>query len=126
MEKNVQQAGSNSFTGAKGEVRLITLDPGHFHAALVQKKMYDQVNPEVRVYALEEADLDQHLGRIEGYNTRKENPTAWKAVIYNGSDYFRKMLDEKQGNVVVLSGNNRIKSEYIKKIGRGWIQCACR
>jgi len=114
-KKNVQQAGSNSFTGAKGEVRLITLDPGHFHAALVQKKMYDQVNPEVRVYALEGADLTQHLGRIEGYNTRKENQTAWKEVIYNGSDYFQKMLDEKQGNVVVLSGNNRIKSEYIKK-----------
>jgi len=114
-KKNVQQAGSKSFTGAKGEVRLITLDPGHFHAALVQKKMYDQVNPEVRVYAPEGADLAQHLGRIDGYNTRKENPTAWKEVIYNGSDYFQKMLDEKQGNVVVLSGNNRIKSEYIKK-----------
>ncbi len=115
VKKNVQQAGTNSFSGAKGEVRLITLDPGHFHAALVQKKMYDQVNPEVRVYAPEGADLAQHLGRIEGYNTRKENPTAWNEVIYTGSDYFQKMLDEKQGNVVVLSGNNRIKSEYIKK-----------
>ena len=25
------------FTGAKGEMKLMTLDPGHFHAALVQK-----------------------------------------------------------------------------------------
>ena len=66
VKKNVQQTGSKSFTGAKGEVRLITLDPGHFHAALVQKKMYDQVNPEVRVYAPEGADLAQHLGRING------------------------------------------------------------
>jgi len=32
------------FTGAKGEVRLMTLDPGHFHAGLVQKTMYDQVS----------------------------------------------------------------------------------
>jgi hypothetical protein len=24
--------------------RFITLDPGHFHAALVQKKMYPQVD----------------------------------------------------------------------------------
>ena len=70
-KKNAQQAGSNSFTGAKGEVRLITLDPGHFHAALVQKKMYEQVNPDVRVYAPEGTDLKQHLGIIEGYNTRK-------------------------------------------------------
>src|SRR5210317_318192 len=27
----------SEFTGAPGEVKLITLDPGHFHAALVQK-----------------------------------------------------------------------------------------
>lgn len=114
-KKNIQQAGSMAFTGAKGEVRLITLDPGHFHAALVQKKMYEQVNPEVRVYAPEGSDLAQHLGRIGGYNTRKENPTAWNEVIYTGPDYFQKMLNEQHGNVVVLSGNNRIKTEYIKK-----------
>ena len=40
-------SGKQTFTGAKGEVKIITLDPGHFHAALVQKKMYDQVNPDV-------------------------------------------------------------------------------
>ena len=26
----------NKFNGTKGEVKLLTLDPGHFHAALVQ------------------------------------------------------------------------------------------
>lgn len=114
-KKNVQQAEQKSFTGAKGEVRLVTLDPGHFHAALVQKKMYEQVNPEVRVYAPEGSDLDQHMKRINGYNTRTENPTSWNEVIYKGTDYFEKMLAEKQGNVVVLSGNNRIKTDYIKK-----------
>ena len=30
-------------------VKLITVDPGHFHAALVQKIMYDQVSPDVHV-----------------------------------------------------------------------------
>ena len=113
--KNSQPLSAKHFTGAKGEVRLITLDPGHFHAALVQKKMYDQVNEEVKVYAPEGSDLDQHLKRIDGYNTRTEQPTAWKEVVYKGSDYFEKMLAERSGNVVVLSGNNRIKSEYIKK-----------
>ena len=42
---------SAPFTGAKGEVKIMTLDPGHFHAALVQKNMYEQVSPEVYVYA---------------------------------------------------------------------------
>ena len=104
-----------SFTGAKGEVKIITLDPGHFHAALVQKKMYDQVNPEVHVYAPEGSDVAEHLKRIDAYNNRKDSPTSWKELVYKGSDYFKKMLEEKKGNVVVLAGNNRIKTEYIKK-----------
>ena len=33
------------------EFRLITLDPGHFHAALVQKEMYPGVSRRVAVYA---------------------------------------------------------------------------
>ena len=32
-------------------IKLITLDPGHFHAALIQKSMYPQVDPSVHVYA---------------------------------------------------------------------------
>ncbi len=106
---------ATTFSGAKGEVKLITLDPGHFHAALVQKNMYDQVSPEVFVYALKGSDLDEHLKKIEGYNTRAENPTAWKENVYTGTDYLEKMLAEKKGNVVVLAGNNRIKTDYIMK-----------
>jgi hypothetical protein len=39
--------------------RFITLDPGHFHAALVQKKMYPEVSPEVNVYAPEAHGQDR-------------------------------------------------------------------
>jgi predicted dehydrogenase len=99
----------------KSKVRIITVDPGHFHAALVQKIMYDQVAPEVHVYAPEGPDYMQHLGRINSYNSRPVNPTSWKEVVYTGSDFFEKMLVEKAGNVVVLSGNNRKKAEYITK-----------
>ena len=76
--KKQQSPDKRAFTGAKGEVKLITLDPGHFHAALVQKKMYDQVNPEVYVYAPEGSDVTEHLKKIDGYNIRTENPTNWK------------------------------------------------
>ena len=31
-----QEKAAEGFTGAPGEVKLVTLDPGHFHAALVQ------------------------------------------------------------------------------------------
>ena len=45
-----QQTKSDAkFNGTKGEVKLLTLDPGHFHAALVQMYMYDQVDPTVNV-----------------------------------------------------------------------------
>lgn len=99
----------------KYQVKLITVDPGHFHAALVQKIMYDEVSPDVHVYAPQGADYLQHLERIKSYNTRQLNPTAWNEVVYTGPDFFEKMLSEKAGNVVVLSGNNRKKAEYISK-----------
>ena len=111
-----QQSGkSDTSMENNNQVKLITVDPGHFHAALVQKIMYDQVAPDVHVYAPEGPDYLQHLDRINSYNSRAVNPTSWKEVVYTGSDFFEKMLAEKAGNVVVLSGNNRKKAEYITK-----------
>lgn len=94
-------------------VHLITLDPGHFHAALVQKTMYDDVDSVVHVYAPDGIDLKWHLGRIDAYNTRSESPTHWKEEVYTGNDFFEKMIAGKKGNVVVLSGNNQKKTDYI-------------
>lgn len=99
----------------KKMVKLMTVDPGHFHAALVQKIMYDQISPDVYVYAPEGPDVKQHLDRINSYNTRATNPTKWNEIVYTGDDFFEKMLTDKPGNVVVLSGNNRKKAEYISK-----------
>jgi len=96
-------------------VQLITVDPGHFHAALVQKIMYDQVSPEVYVYAPEGPDYLQHISRINSYNNRAVNPTRWNEVIYTRADFLERMLEDRPGNVVVLSGNNRKKAEYILK-----------
>jgi len=93
--------------------RLVTLDPGHFHAALVQKSMYPDVDSTVYVYAPDGKDLQYHLDRINGYNTRAENPTHWNEQVYKGNDFFEKMIAEKKGNVVVLAGNNQKKTEYI-------------
>ncbi|HYJ37185.1 MAG TPA: putative oxidoreductase C-terminal domain-containing protein [Chitinophagaceae bacterium] len=94
-------------------VQLITLDPGHFHAALVQKTMYDEVDSVVHVYAPEGNDLKLHLERINGYNSRNEAPTRWREEVYTRSNFFERMIAERKGNVVVLSGNNEKKTEYI-------------
>ena len=95
------------------DVKLITLDPGHFHAALVQKTMYPDVDSVVHVYAPQGQDLQWHLDRINSYNTRSEDPTRWKEEVYTGDDFFEKLIAEKKGNVVVLSGNNQKKTDYI-------------
>jgi predicted dehydrogenase len=97
-----------------GKVKLMVLNPGHYHAALVQKSMYDQVAPEVYVYAPAGGEVEEYLKRIEDFNSRSEDPTSWEEKVYTGDDYLEKMLTEKPGNVVVMSGNNQKKTMYIK------------
>ena len=99
----------------KLKVQLITLNPGHFHAALLQKSMYTNISPDVYVYAPKGKELEAHLAMIDGYNVRADNPTAWKEIVYTGDDYVVKMIGEKKGNVVVLAGNNKLKTAYISQ-----------
>lgn len=104
---------ASSHAETEAPFRLITLDPGHFHAALVQKSMVPGVSPEVHIYAPDGPDLDLHLERVRAFNTREDNPTSWDLKIHTGPDFLQKMLAEKPGNVVVLAGNNRDKTRYI-------------
>jgi predicted dehydrogenase len=94
-------------------VRLMTVDPGHFHAALVQKEMYPGIAPRVDVYAPLGFDLYEHLKRIDSFNRRGEHPTAWEVEVHASPDFFERMLREHPGNVVVLSGRNRGKIDRI-------------
>jgi len=72
-------------------VTLMTLEPGHFHAALVQKSMYDEVNPMAYVYAPEGPELKSFLDLIDRFNHRADHPTAWKEVVYDQPDYQLKL-----------------------------------
>jgi len=101
------------------EVRLMTVDPGHFHAALLQKEMYPGVATRVDVYAPAGPDLTEHLKRVEAFNTRAERPTAWQQEVHSGADFFERMLRERPGNVVVLSGRNKPKIDRILASVRG-------
>ncbi|MFC1538097.1 putative oxidoreductase C-terminal domain-containing protein [Candidatus Latescibacterota bacterium] len=102
------------FTGETGEVKLMILDPGHFHASLVQKTMYDRVSPVVYVYAPGGSDVEVYLKSIESFNVREENPTNWEEKVYTGPDFFERMIAEKPGNVMITAGDNGKKTEYIK------------
>lgn len=97
----------------KPAVTLLMLNPGHFHAALVQKNSIDGIDSNVYVYAPQGPELKAYQNLVDQYNTRSDNPTRWNSVVYSGPDFAEKMLADKKGNVVVLSGNNELKTKYI-------------
>ena len=101
------------FTGAENEIKLIIIDPGHFHAALVLKTTYPQVDPLVHIYAPQGAELDDYVKRIEGFNSRSGNPTNWELNVYSGDDWFDRSKTDEAGNIMVTAGNNARKTDYI-------------
>lgn len=112
-ETSVESADSTKLSGAPNEIKLVTLDPGHFHAHLVKKSTYPQVDPNVHVYAPSGPDLQAYLNAIESYNTRSDDPTNWEMDVYTGNDFLQKMVSEKKGNVMVTAGNNRNKTKNL-------------
>lgn len=98
--------------------RLLIVDPGHFHASLVQKSMYPGVDSNVYVFAPDGSDLKMYLDRIEQYNSRTDHPTRWNDVLYTKPDYFEKMIAappvDPSHCIMVVSGNNSFKTERIK------------
>ena len=97
-------------------LHLITLDPAHFHAALVQKEMYSGVEPRVSVYAPLGLDLTEHLTRVARFNQRADTPTTWELEVHAGPDSLSRMIREQPpGSVVVLSGRNASKIERIEQ-----------
>jgi predicted dehydrogenase len=101
-------------------LRFMTLDPGHFHAALVQKEMYPGVAPRVDVYAPPGPDVIDHVNRVAAFNSRPDKPTAWQLEVHTSLDFLERMLRDRPGTVVILSGRNREKMLRIRaSVGAG-------
>lgn len=98
---------------SKAEITIMSLDPGHFHAGLIHKSMYPQVDSTVYVFAPEGAELKDYMNRLAGYNNREEDPTAWNLQVSTGDDYLQKMISTKPGNVMMVAGKNDRKIDYI-------------
>ena len=96
------------------EVRLLTWNPGHFHAALVQKEMIAGVSPHVHVYRAAGAGpagppgAHRRVQRAASTPDRVASSRSTPATIR-----WRRMLAERPGNVVVISGRNRGKIDAI-------------
>jgi len=100
---------------SKAPFQLMTVDPGHFHAGLIQKSALADLDETAYVYAPVGPDVEDHLKRVNSYNSRADNPTNWKEEVYTGSDFFEKMIKDKPGNIMLVAGNNAKKTEYIKR-----------
>src|SRR5215203_5614433 len=93
--------------------RLIVVDPGHFHATLVQQEMYPGLSRLVRVHAPLGPDLIDYLSRIARYNRRAQAPTEWRLDVHAGPDFLDRLRDEPPGGIAIFSGRNRGKIERI-------------
>lgn len=94
-------------------VRLVTLAPGHFHAALIHKEMLPGVEPRAHVYAPLDADLLAHLDHIRRFNARPDRPTAWTVDVHAGPDFLDRFRTDEAGNTVVIAGRNKPKIDLI-------------
>lgn len=94
----------------------MTLEPAHDHAALVQMEMQPDVASRIDVYAPAGPDLTAYLNRIAEFNSRKVKPTHWEPALHTGDNSLKRMLAERPGNVVVISGNNRGKINRLQAI----------
>ncbi len=91
-------------------IRLMTIAPGHFHAALVQKRVMYGIHPRTHVYGPLDGDTVAHLARVAAFNTRPNSPASWEIDLRAGPDYLQRFAREQPGNTVILSGRNRPKS----------------
>ena len=48
------------------------------------------------------------------FNSRADSPTAWELEVHTGPDYLERLLAERAGNALVLSGRNRGKIERLQ------------
>ncbi len=94
-------------------LRIVTLAPGHFHAALVLKEVLPGIDPHVVAYAPPGDDLDAHVERIARFNSRADRPTSWTLDVRAGADWLERFRTERPGNVVVIAGRNRPKIDLI-------------
>jgi predicted dehydrogenase len=90
-------------------MRLIVLDPGHFHATLLQKDMYPELAPRVAVYSPLGPELLDYLHRVSLFNSRAAHPTHWELDIHATGHSLDELLRDRAGDIVVFTGRNRGK-----------------
>ncbi len=110
--------GATDAAGSDGmeKYRLVVLNPGHFHAALTLRERHPRLDDVVHVYAEDGPEVESFLRIVRTFNERAERPTQWDLRVYRGADFFERLLAERPGNVVVISGKNDRKMPSIDRL----------
>jgi hypothetical protein len=106
------------------ETSLVVVDPGHFHATLVQQQMYPGLSPLVRVHAPLGPDLIDYLSRIARYNRRPEAATEWRLDVHAGPDFLDRMRYEPPGGVAIFSGRTATRSSGLSPLSKPGCTCS--
>ena len=97
---------------------LLILNPGHFHAALVLREPHPDLARDVYVYSEEGPDLERFMDMVTSFGQRDTNPTDWRIHVYSGSDFRRKLIEDKKGDIVVSAGKNSAKMTDVEELSR--------
>jgi predicted dehydrogenase len=99
--------------GAEEPRHMIVLDPEHSHAAAVFAQPIPGVSNVVHVYAPPGQGVTAFLDSLARFNHRSANPTAWQIESHISPDFLKAMLLEPPGNIVVITGRNDLKIQYL-------------
>jgi hypothetical protein len=86
--------------------RALFYEPGHFHAALTLRTPNPRLAPDIHVYATPGPERDAFLTLVEQWNTRADHPTHWRLHVHDGAHLLQRVVEERQGDFVVLAGRN--------------------
>ena len=106
---------SKAFRAAPSEVKLVTLDLGHLrNQRWCRKKCTTGFRPRSTslILTARTCRIISAASRRR-YNTRADDPTSWKEVVYTGPDFLEKMLCRSPATSWSSPVITRRKTEYI-------------
>ena len=60
---------------------------------------------------------------VEQWNTRADDPTHWRLHLHDGAGLLQRVVEERQGDFVVLAGRNDTKLATIASLTQAGPWC---
>lgn len=89
--------------------RAVFHAPGHFHAARTLRAPNPRLAPDIHVYASPGLERDAFVHLVESFHRRSDYPTQWTIHLHEGEQLLERLIQDGQGDLVVLAGRNNTK-----------------